>query len=102
MYYSYLIIINISTYKFAKKLKANNILKNQTIVCTREHFCVHYFSKPNNKTAEKIMGQYFPIKSSVTCKNLTHFEAPKKLTKIVSYASTVLAVRPSSLLINMN
>ena len=35
------------------------------------------------KTAEKIMGQCFPVKSKVTCKNLAHLEG--KNTKKVTY-----------------
>ena len=34
--------------------------------------------KIKDKTAEKITGQYFPVKSKVTCKNLAHLEAKKK------------------------
>ena len=41
-------------------------------------FAVLFFKNKKNKTAEKITGQCFPIKSKVTCKNLTHLEAKKK------------------------
>ena len=43
-----------------------------------------------NKTAEKITGQCFPIKSKVTCKNLAHLEAKKMALKVtyVIYAGT--------------
>ena len=43
------------------------------------HFCMRYFSKMKNKTAEKIARQCFSVKSKVTCKNLTHLEARKKM-----------------------
>ena len=32
------------------------------------------FSKTNNKTTEKNIVQWFPIKPNITCKNLTHFK----------------------------
>ena len=34
-----------------------------------------------NKTAEKIKGQCFPIKSRITCKNLAHLKVKKKKKK---------------------
>ena len=42
---------------------------------------MRYFSKTKNKTAEKITGQCFPVKSRVTCKNLTHLAARKERPK---------------------
>ena len=36
------------------------------------------FSKTKNKTAEKITGQCFPVKSKVTCKNWAHLDEEKK------------------------
>ena len=36
------------------------------------------FSKTKNKTAEKITGQRFPVKSKVTCKNSAHLDEEKK------------------------
>ena len=45
------------------------------------HFCMRYFSKTKNKTAEKITGQCFPLKSRVTCKNLTDLAARKERPK---------------------
>ena len=42
---------------------------------------MRYFSKTKNKTAKKITGQNFPIKSKVTCKNLAYLEAKKKSHK---------------------
>ena len=41
-------------------------------------FCMHYFLKTNNKTAENLTTQSFCFKSKVTCKNLAHLEANKK------------------------
>ena len=35
------------------------------------------FSKTKNKTAEKITGQRFPVKSKVTCKNWAHLDEEK-------------------------
>ena len=45
-------------------------------------FCVLIFSKPKIKTAEKIMGQCFPVKSKVTCKNSAHLEVRNTGLKI--------------------
>ena len=36
------------------------------------------FSETKNKTAEKITGQCFPVKSKVTCKNLAYLDEEKK------------------------
>ena len=41
------------------------------------HFCMSYFSKMKNKTAEKITRQCFPVKCKVACKNLAHLEGKK-------------------------
>ena len=44
-----------------------------------------------NKTAEKITGQCFPVKSKVTCKNLAHLEAHLQLFSFVTkdYVTTL-------------
>ena len=54
-----------------------------------------YFSKTTNKTAEKITGQCFPVKSKITCKKLVHFEAKKNgLKRLVTY--DICASAPSN------
>ena len=45
------------------------------------HFCMRYFSKMKNKTAEKITEQRFPVQSKLTSKNLAYLEVKKKRPK---------------------
>ena len=63
-------------------LSKQNFCFFQTIELAKHAFVVRrYFLKMKNKTAEKIMGQCFPVKSKVKCKNLAHLAEKKKRPK---------------------
>ena len=67
-----------------KALVFQNNRISEVCICRQEnlHVCMRYFSKAKNKTAEKITGQCFPVKSKVICKNWVHLEAKKKRPKM--------------------
>ena len=48
------------------------------------------FLEKENKTAEKITGQCFPIKSKVTCKNLAHLEAKKQVNRLKYHKAVMM------------
>ena len=70
-------ILSKQSFCFSKQQNQQSAHLPPGLVQENLHFCTCYFSKTKNKTAEKIAGQRFPIKSKVTCKNLTHLEAKK-------------------------